>query len=340
MKKTFKNIARDKQANYFAEKYGIKEFGTVRRKPTGYPEAKDFKVKALLKWEDAKDGKIFYEGYRQQILDEIERRKAAGSYAPSALMMCHALRSEHMPWNIFYPMSLSDDMKNHAKDIFNAILEKVSPTSKKIKEIIKIWIEFAPKDETAKEEPFTQCYLNDRTSFDTYIEYIAEDGEKGGIGIEVKYTEKGYQPGEKEKKATIIDYKNPKYRYLDVMKKSGYFIPKAFKREETGLRAWSPLVRNELRQIWRNHLLGASMVQHEDLKYFLSLLVYPKGNTHFNGDKTHNGAVRNYKQWLSPDGQKTWKAITFEELFQLIQENYTDPEGTAWVNYLKERYLF
>ena len=37
MKNNFKDNARKKQASYLVEKYGIKEFGTVRRKPTGYP---------------------------------------------------------------------------------------------------------------------------------------------------------------------------------------------------------------------------------------------------------------------------------------------------------------
>ena len=52
------------------------------------------------------------------------------------------------------------------------------------------------------------------------------------------------------------------------------------------------------------------------------------------------GAVKYYQSWLSPEGQKTWKAITFEELFHLIQENFTDSQGNDWANYLKERYLF
>ena len=325
MKPSFKDIANEKQARYFVDKFGIKEFDTIRRKPTGYPEAKDFLVEALLKWEDAKDGKIFYEGYRQQILDEIKQRKEAGSYAPSGMMMRHALRSEHMPWNIFFPMSLSEDKKNHAKDLFNSILTKVSLNGPKIKEITGINIDYAPKKD-------------DKSTFDVYVEYVAEDGAKGGIGITVKYTEKGVQPSDKEKDELITNYKHSPF--YAVMKESAYFIPKAFRREKTGLRAWSPLVRNELRQIWRNHLLGASMVQNEDIKHFLSLLVYPKGNTHFQGDKTHNGAVRNYKQWLTPEGLKTWQAITFEDLFLLIQKNFTDPDGSAWVNYLKERYLF
>ena len=178
------------------------------------------------------------------------------------MMMRHTLRSEHIPWNVFFPMSLSDDMKSHAVDVFNAIIGQVSAELPKIKYISSIKIEFAPKDEHATEAPFTMCYLNDRTSFDTYIEYVAEDGEKGGIGIEVKYTEEGYHPGEAEKKAAITHYKNPKHRYLDVMKKSAYYIPAAFMPDDKHPNLWSPLVSNELRQIWRNHLLGASMVQH------------------------------------------------------------------------------
>ena len=61
------------------------------------------------------------------------------------------------------PLFLSDE------DIFNFIINQVSPESQKILEITAIKVEYAPIDEKATEEPFTKCYLNDRTSFDTYI---------------------------------------------------------------------------------------------------------------------------------------------------------------------------
>ena len=164
MKHSFKDTARNKQAHYFERNYGIKEFATVIRKLRGYSEAKEIPVRALLKWEDAKDGKIFYEGYRKQILNEIYRLRKAGIYKPSGMIMRHTLRSEHIPWNIFFPMSLSDDNMNRAKDIFNTIIGKVSSELPLIKEIKAIKIEYAPKDDQAIEEP-TKCYLNDRTSF-------------------------------------------------------------------------------------------------------------------------------------------------------------------------------
>ena len=103
---------------------------------------------------------------------------------------------------------------------------------------------------------------------------------------------------------------------------------------------WSPLVSNELRQIWRNHLLGASMVQHKDIAHFLSLHLYPKGNTHFHGKGKHMGAVEYYRHWLGSEGKKTWTAITFEEMFKLMEMHYSDQESRNWIDYLKERYLF
>lgn len=337
---SFKDIARKKQARYFEENYNILEFETIKRKPRGYSEPIDIYVEALLKRQDSIDGKIFYEGFRNQIMSEIKSLRKEAKYSPSGMMMCHTLRSEHIPWNVFYPMSLSDERKSHAKEVFNIIIDKVSSVLPKISEITDIKIEYAPKDENATEEPFTKCYLNDRTSFDTYIEYIATDGAKGGIGIEVKYTEEDYQPGNTEKKAAITDHENPKYRYWDVMKKSDYYIPEAFFSDSRHPKFWSPLVCNGLRQIWRNHLLGASMVQHQDINHFLSLHLYPAGNIHFHGNKNRVGAVKEYKNWLSDEGRKTWTAITFEELFGFMKTCYSEKLDQEWIVYLQERYLF
>ena len=82
------------------------------------------------------------------------------------------------------------------------------------------------------------------------------------------------------------------------------------------------------------------MVQHHDITHFLSLHLYPQGNTHFHGDGEHEGAVSDYKRWLSEEGQQTWTAVTFEELFQLIQDCFPGHKDKLWINYLKERYLF
>ncbi len=84
------------------------------------------------------------------------------------------LRSEHIPFNLFVP--LRD--QPWAQQLFGAWLgEDVASVS-------KIAIEWAP-------EP-RRDYLEDNTSFDTYVECRLVDGRQAAIGIEVKYTEGPY----------------------------------------------------------------------------------------------------------------------------------------------------
>lgn len=331
-KRTFKDIAREKQADYFKTNYGIEKFASVKRKPRGSDNYKEYPVVGLLESEDANKGIIFYEGYRKEILKKISDLISKGKYAASGMMRSHTLRSEHIPWNLFFPMNMSDNAKECAKSLFNDIIKETSSELPMITEIKEIRIEYAPDGK--------ENYLADDTSFDTYISYIADDGKKGGIGIEVKYTEEGYRPGNKEIIEAIKDHKNKEnkesgFKYWPVMKKSNYYKPEADNGSDDS--DWSPLVKDDLRQIWRNHLLGASMIQHGDINHFLSIHLYPSGNTHFHGK---DGAVEKYRKYLLNEGLKTWNAVTFEELFKLIRKHFTDEKSLSWVKYLEERYLF
>ena len=80
-----------------------------------------------------------------------------------------------------------------------------------ISSINKIWIEYPGKYNPSK-------YLHDKTSFDTFIDYTTTSGLRGGIGIEVKYTEVGYKIGKKEKdeygKARSSLYKGDKGQWV------------------------------------------------------------------------------------------------------------------------------
>ena len=70
----------------------------------------------LLPKEAAIQGLIFYEGYRDHIMNAAEKRygKINGTTRYSNL-----LRSEHIPWNIFTPMELNLEK---TKDLFNEII--------------------------------------------------------------------------------------------------------------------------------------------------------------------------------------------------------------------------
>ena len=178
----------------------------------------------------------------------------------------------------------------------------------KIKTVVSTKIEFAP-------EPKSK-YLNDGTSFDAYIEYINLDGKKCGIGVEVKYTELEYSIGVREKE----NIENKKSKYWEITKSSNFF-----KDENIEL-----LGSDLLRQIWRNHILGLSMIENGDIDKFNSITIHPSGNTHF----IH--AIEKYKEFIRDEFRPDVINYFFEDLISKIDGNEKILE---WKNYLFERYI-
>ena len=58
----------------------------------------------MLKSSDAQKGLVFFEGFREEILAELKKPVPKTSSAPSGQMLTNLLRSEHIPYNIFFPM--------------------------------------------------------------------------------------------------------------------------------------------------------------------------------------------------------------------------------------------
>lgn len=91
------------------------------------------------------------------------------------------------------------------------------------------------------------------------------------------------------------------------------------------------LAQDDLRQLWRNHLLGLSMVRQKDIEKFVSVTLYPKGNKHFDY------ALKSYQKHLKIAAQASVRGCTFEHFIQFLSG---DSEIEAWKVYLMERYLF
>ncbi len=223
------------------------------------------------------------------------------------------LRSEHIPFNVFGPFANNLDLANR---IFKNLMQL------NLKEVIKIEFEWAPKTKGNNK------YLDDKTSFDTYIEFCNTDNLLCGLGIEVKYTEKGYSLSETEK----IKIENEESEYFTVSEESKKFKDK--------IKIGSTLTENNLRQIWRNHLLGLAMLQTKDknvkLDKFFSMTLYPKGNLHF----THE--IPKYVEFLKEECKYEVFGVTFEDFFKLIEKEIskeTNPEYKEWLVYLNERYI-
>lgn len=273
---------------------------------------------------------IFYSGFRKDLTEKVNMRQKTEPSPSFTRMVTDLLRSEHIPYNLFEPMNY--DLIN-ATVLFNRILG-----SERIKKINGILIENKEKNENGENG------LKDGTAFDVFVDYETPTGKRGGIGIEVKYTEKEYllRKGTKEWKEThdentgsihlADNYWNPSF-------KSGWFIQDYIEDVDDlkSSKAKEHVVSNKYRQIWRNHILGASMVLNGSLSEFTSLTVYPEGNGHFS-----ELLWQTYEDKLTDKGKETFSHITYEELFPMIRECFKGSkieDSDKWVDYLERRYL-
>lgn len=162
-------------------------------------------------------------------------------------------------------------------------------------------------------------YLNDRTSFDVFCDCKDALANRFFIAIEVKYTEHGHSIGEGERRR----------------------LP-GYETKSNDLRLYSPgviesgeLRSDKLRQIWRNHLLAESLYQDKEKKYsdYRSILLFPKENEYIAK------AAADYEKRLSTYGKKFFLGVTYEQLFDAIQEHASSPRAKDWLAYLRRRYI-
>ena len=261
---------------------------------------------AILTPADAARLMNFVPEYHEEIRKEFLEHR--GRIPKDFGLMANMLRSEHVPYNIFVPMMT--DLVN-ASRCFSEILPH-----RDIKTIRKWLIEYAPNT------------INDKTAFDVYVEYETSKGEKGVIGIEVKYTEEGYSVGYKE----FAMMQDSQSAYSVTTRNSGCFINN------------DPMQFNnpDFIQLWRNHILGLAMLQQgkaDSFDYFDSLTLYPSGNAHFHSSGNHMGTIAAYEELLTDKGKSTFHGITYECFFNILRDHYQSARNISWLDYLDTRYI-
>ena len=233
--------------------------------------------------------------------DGLGVREALGQRYPTYSKSRDAdmLRSEHIPFNLFAPLIGRPDLTKGL--LYRMLGVELFPP-------YQIELEWAPKP--------AEEYLGDRTSFDTYIKGIDDYGQAVGVGMEVKYTEQGYRLGPSE--ATRVG--DLASTYWTTTRESGAFI-----NSECRL-----LTTDDLRQIWRNHLLGLKMKDVGDLDRFISVTVFPSGNEHMSH------ALSRYRELLTDEGKLDLQSCTFERYIDFLEGG---PEIEQWKAFLQDRYL-
>lgn len=265
-----------------------------------YPDERSY----ILNDSDAQQGLNFYKGI-PGLLSVVERRYR---WEERKEMYANMLRSEHIPFNLFGPLLL-EPSGHIACGVFQQFLAESS-----ISRIQEIKIEWAPCPRG--------IYLDDRTSFDAYLAGVDTSGKSIGIGVEVKYTEQSYPWGNQEKS-----------RMQDPKKASPYHrVSKASRmyNEDSLVQLATP----RYKQIWRNHLLGESLVQNGCLDKFISVLLYPECNTY------QKEAGRGYTELLDMKSKDRFVPITYERFIQAGRTVCkTLKPYLEWLDYLEMRYI-
>jgi hypothetical protein len=154
-----------------------------------------------------------------------ERTGAVGEYR----LLRNMLSSMPMCFNLFGPLKKDYEL---ATKLISVMLPG------EVKQVTNILFEFTP---TPRKE-----YLNDRSAFDIFIEFITPEGATAFIGIEVKLTEP-FSPKV---------HTNPRYDYWTAMENSPW--KKEYHPE---------LLKKDVNQLWRNHLLVQSLLNVKKNRY-------------------------------------------------------------------------
>lgn len=227
---------------------------------------------------------------KQVVQDEVIDNQDDEKLYSKPRIFNNLLCSQPLCFNLFAELKVDLQL---ASKVFNAL----SPD--RIKKVSKIEFEYSPGRRAPK-------YTGDRAAFDVYVEFSSDSGNKGFLGIEVKYHENLQNKPAKMRQ-----------RYFEIASKMNCFKESALSR----------LQEKPLEQIWRDHLLAGSILQADDFDDGFFVFLYPSGNNHCSQ------AIKDYCNCLTDS--TTFEAWVMEDVEAAIKEN----TKKQWINELSNRYL-
>jgi hypothetical protein len=206
------------------------------------------------------------------------------------------LSSQPMCFNLFGP--LAED-----RTLATACFRRLLPGE--VDKVVSLKFEYAPAPRSE--------YLDDRTSFDAFVEYLRPDGARAFIGIETKLTEP-------------FSRKNPDAegyrRHLAVRPD----LWRADKLADLGNRRWF--------QLWRNHMLAERLRSHPRWGYQRGLVMV----VHHPGDDDCRQAVAGYRALL-PTEQGDLVEAPIDRLLTAWASCMITNVDRSWLSELRVRYL-
>ena len=298
----WKEEALKKQLEY-KKSLGLDKSGTFGKKNKEYEN--------ILHISDAINGANFYchsDKDEWKNLKEWSNIDKGSRVDFTASSLTDLVRSEHIPFNFFYPL---EKLRVDNPEDLKLFLEGLFDNKIKVDEVTRVKIEFSSDLHKSK-------LLEDNTSFNAYIEYL-DSGKKCGLGFEINYAEKSSPYGNTERKRM---FDQPNSRYNKLTKKSGFYNAEKI----------DDLRTNKIKQLWVNHLLGMKMVEVKELNKFHSVHLFPKGNSY------QAEACSDYLDCLNEKHEQYFMPLTFEKFARKAKEILNSKEQVEWIEYLENRY--
>ena len=259
--------------------------------PVGIKNGKRYGARLAMPW--ARESLANYmtevakEAIRREVLDPV--RSKSKLYGKPRIFE-NLLSSQPLCFNLFAELQI--DLKAATAFVRAMGIEQVA-------EVTAIAFEHSPGRGD-------EAYTGDRSAFDVFVEYTTKSGKSGFLGIEVKYHENLIG------KAAML-----RGRYEEVAQASGAFKPDCL-----------PDLRIQpLQQIWRDHLLACSVLQHGDYDEGAFVFLYPRDNQHCAE------AVDQYRACL--EQHDTFVVWTLEDAWQAVRASL----GKDWGKIFYDRYL-
>lgn len=210
-------------------------------------------------------------------------------------LYCDLLSSMPMCFNLFGPIAMDPDLAT-------AAVKKWWPDAPG--KVLKVRFEWSPGRQIPGQ------FLENRSAFDVAFELKLDDGSIGVIGVETKY----HEDCRSEKKPSEKRLR----RYQHVTSESSAFVPGAI----------DAFIGKQLQQIWLDHLLALSMLQHTSPKWtwVKFVLVHPAKNP------SYARATASYAKLLSD--VSNFEVRTIESL---LDDGVLPTEAVAA---FRERYLW
>lgn len=249
------------------------------------------------------------DGIRSLVNHELAPENKRDRLIEETRLRSNLLSSQPLCFNLFGELKLN---LNKALQFFNTLYDNY------FKSIDKIEFEYNP----ARRDP---RLTGDRSAFDVFVEYTSVAGNKGFIGIEVKYSETLNEGADSVNDILNKQFCNEPRTRRDRYRELSYGL--------FTVSSYGELEQLPTFQIWRDHLLAVSMCKAYPDIYNEGVFIFLAP---YSNKKCRDG-VKRYKDFLlKPEGVDShfchaWLEEYIETLDKVFNED--------WTKEMKVRYL-